>query len=72
MSATPPVTTSSELLAALDRLRSADFVWTPELVDKFLADPQAPPFRGNRMPFAGMPDAKARADLVAYLKEASP
>jgi cytochrome c len=52
-------------------LRRADFVWTPELLDKFLADPQAPPFRGNRMPFAGMPEAQARADLVAYLKEAS-
>lgn len=53
-------------------MRRSDFVWTPELLDKFLAEPQAPPFRGNRMPFAGMPDAKARADLIAYLKEASP
>jgi cytochrome c len=52
-------------------LRRADFVWTPELLDKFLAEPQAPPFRGNRMPFAGMPDAQARADLIAYLKEAT-
>jgi cytochrome c len=52
-------------------MRRADFVWTPELVDKFLADPQQPPFRGNRMPFAGMPDAQARADLIAYLKQAS-
>ena len=52
-------------------LRRADFVWTPELLDKFLADPQAPPFRGNRMPFAGMPDAQARADLIAYVKDAS-
>jgi cytochrome c len=52
-------------------LRRADFVWTPELLDKFLAEPQAPPFRGNRMPFAGMPDPQARADLIAYLKEAT-
>jgi len=52
-------------------LRRADFVWTPELLDKFLAEPQAPPFRGNRMPFAGMPDAKERADLIAYLKQAT-
>jgi cytochrome c len=52
-------------------MRRADFVWTPELLDKFLADPQAPPFRGNRMPFAGMPDAQARADLIAFLKQAS-
>ena len=52
-------------------LRRADFVWTPELLDKFLAEPQAPPFRGNRMPFAGMSDAQARADLIAFLKQAS-
>lgn len=52
-------------------LRRANFVWTPELLDKFLADPQAPPFRGNRMPFAGIADAQARADLIAYLKQAS-
>lgn len=52
-------------------LRRADFVWTPELLDKFLAEPQAPPFRGNRMPFAGLPDAQARADLIAFLKAAT-
>lgn len=52
-------------------LRRANFVWTPELLDQFLADPQAPPFRGNRMPFAGMADPQARADLIAYLKQAA-
>jgi cytochrome c2 len=25
----------------------------------------------NRMPFAGMPDAAERADLIAYLEKAS-
>jgi len=52
-------------------LRRTNFVWTPELLDQFLAHPQSAPFRGNRMPFAGMPDATARADLIAYLKEAT-
>jgi cytochrome c len=52
-------------------MRRASFTWTEELLDRFLADPQSEPFRGNRMPFAGMPDAKARADLIAYLKEAT-
>jgi len=52
-------------------LRRADFIWTPELLDKFLAEPQAPPFRGNRMPYAGLSDAQARADLIAFLKQAS-
>ena len=38
----------------------------PELRDNFVADPQkAVP--NNRMPFAGMPDAADRADLIAYL-----
>ena len=52
-------------------LRRADITWTPELLDDFLKEPQAGPFRGNRMPFSGMPDAQARADLIAYLQEAS-
>jgi cytochrome c len=52
-------------------LRRANVTWTPELLDGFLKEPQAAPFRGNRMPFSGMPDAQARADLIAYLKEAS-
>jgi cytochrome c len=52
-------------------MRRANVTWTPELLDGFLKEPQAPPFRGNRMPFAGLPDAQARADLIAYLKEAA-
>lgn len=52
-------------------MRRAHITWTPELLDGFLKEPQATPFRGNRMPFSGMPDAQARADLIAYLKEAS-
>jgi cytochrome c2 len=52
-------------------MRRANILWTPELLDAFLANPQDGLFRGNRMPFAGMPDSQARADLVAYLKQAS-
>ena len=52
-------------------MRRANVSWTPELLEAFLKDPQAPPFRGNRMPFAGIPDAQARADLIAYLQAAS-
>ena len=52
-------------------MRRANVVWTPALLDKFLADPQSPPFRGNKMPFAGLPDAQARADLIAYLQQAT-
>jgi cytochrome c len=52
-------------------LRRADIVWTPALLDSFLAEPQSGPFRGNKMPFAGIPDAQARADLIAYLTQAT-
>jgi cytochrome c len=51
-------------------MRRANVSWTPEVLDAYLKDPQAPPFRGNRMPFAGIPDAQARGDLIAYLQAA--
>jgi cytochrome c len=51
-------------------MRRANIVWTAELLDAYLANPQGGVFRGNRMPCSGMPDAQARMDLVAYLKQA--
>ena len=52
-------------------LRRANVTWTPETLDNFLKDPQSGQFRGNKMPFAGMADAQARTDLIAYLKGAT-
>jgi cytochrome c len=52
-------------------MRRANVTWTAETLDAYLKDPQAPPFRGNRMPFAGIPDTQARADLIAYLQAAA-
>jgi cytochrome c len=47
-------------------LKRSGITWTPETLDTFLADPQkAVP--NNRMPYAGMPDAADRADLIAFL-----
>jgi len=47
-------------------LKRSGISWTPETLDTFLADPQkAVP--NNRMPYAGMPDAADRADLIAFL-----
>ena len=47
-------------------LKRSGITWTPETLDAFLADPQkAVP--NNRMPYAGMPDAADRADLIAFL-----
>jgi cytochrome c2 len=51
-------------------MRRSGVTWTPQTLDTFVADPQkAVP--NNRMPFAGMPDAADRADLIAYLEKAS-
>lgn len=44
--------------------------WTPGNLDAFITAPThfVP---GTRMPFAGIPDAKDRADLIAYLEQAA-
>lgn len=46
-------------------LRASGLTWTPETLDRFLADPQAA-VPGTAMPIS-VPDAKTRADLIAYL-----
>ena len=51
-------------------LRRSGLTWTPEALDTFIADPQAS-VPANRMPYAGMPNAADRADLVAYLQKIS-
>lgn len=40
--------------------------WTVEKLDAFLANPKEV-VPGNKMPFAGVPDAAKRADILAYL-----
>ena len=47
-------------------LKRSGIAWNAQSIDTFIADPQAV-VPGNRMPFAGIPDAAARADLIAYL-----
>ena len=50
-------------------LKRSGITWTPQAVDTFIADPQAA-VPANRMPYAGLPDAADRADLIAYLQKA--
>ena len=51
-------------------LKRSGIAWTPQTLNDFIDDPQkAVP--GNRMPFAGLPDAGDRADLIAYLQKAT-
>jgi cytochrome c len=47
-------------------LKRSGIAWDERTIETFIADPQAT-VPGNRMPFAGIPDAAARADLIAYL-----
>jgi cytochrome c len=51
-------------------LKKSGITWTPQTLDTYIADPQQQ-VPGNRMPYAGLPDATARADLIAYLEKAT-
>lgn len=52
-----------------DALKSSHLVWTEESLDRWLADPEKT-VPGQRMGL-NVPDAQERADLIAYLKQAS-
>lgn len=47
-------------------MKAAGFAWTPQKLDAFIEKPSAV-VKGNRMPYAGLPDAAERADIVAFL-----
>ena len=47
-------------------MKNAGFTWTPQKLDAYIAHP-ADVVPGNHMAFAGIPDARQRADVVAYL-----
>ena len=51
-------------------LKSAGIVWTDGTLDEWIKDPQHF-IPGNTMTFPGMKDARQRADLLAYLKDAT-
>jgi cytochrome c len=49
-------------------MKKSGITWNRETLDTFLADPQkAVP--ANRMPFSGVPDARERADVIAYMMQ---
>jgi cytochrome c len=51
-------------------LKSANVVWNDKTLDEWIEDPQhfVP---GNEMTFAGIKDDRQRADLLAFLKQAT-
>lgn len=61
-----PVAGRRERFAYTSALRAVGGVWDAAKLDAWLTDPQklAP---GTKMAFAGLPDPKQRADVIAYL-----
>src|SRR3954469_7199740 len=53
-----------------DALKSSGIIWDDRALDEWLTDPQRM-VPDNWMPFEGIKDAGARADLLAFLKEAT-
>jgi cytochrome c len=51
-------------------MKRSGITWTAKTLDEFIADPQMVVV-GNRMLYAGLPDAGDRADLIAYLEKAT-
>jgi cytochrome c len=51
-------------------LKSSGVVWNDGTLDAWLKDPKRD-VPGNRMTFPGVKDDRARADLIAFLKEAT-
>ena len=51
-------------------LKSAGIIWNDDTLDEWIKDPQHF-IPGNTMTFPGIRDARQRADLLAFLKEAT-
>jgi cytochrome c len=57
---------------AMKKLGAEGFVWSPENIDKWIADPKAMiPDSPMSLTFQGIADAQERADIIAYLKTAT-
>jgi cytochrome c len=53
-----------------DALKSSNIVWNDKTLDEWIEDPQRL-VPGNDMPFAGIKNTQQRADLLAFLKQAT-
>ncbi len=53
-----------------DTFKAARFVWTPQLMYAWLENPMAM-FPDSNMMSLGVPDPQRRADLIAFLEQAS-
>ena len=48
-------------------MKNAAIIWDEAILDRYLTNPQEL-VPGNIMPFAGVPDAPQRAEIIAYLR----
>jgi cytochrome c len=55
---------------ALQAKAARGLVWTEHELDRFLLDPERA-IPGNQMGFFGLPEARDRADLIAYLRDSA-
>src|SRR2546430_10592119 len=53
-----------------EALKSSGIIWDDRALDGWLTDPERM-VPDNEMPFEGIKDARVRADLLAFLKEAT-
>ncbi len=53
-----------------DALKSSGVVWTEETIDKWIENPRTF-IPGSKMIFVGLRKPEQRADIIAYLKEAT-
>jgi cytochrome c len=51
-------------------MRNSGITWSEETLNQFLSGPQAF-VPGTRMTFTGLPNEQDRADVIAYLKDAT-
>jgi cytochrome c len=59
--------TASDFMRYSDALTKSRLVWNEQTLDQWLQDPSRL-VPGNAMAFPGIPDARTRGDLIAYLK----
>jgi cytochrome c len=52
-----------------DAMKQSGIVWNEQSLDRYLENPEQF-IPGNHMTFAGIPDGKTRADIIAFLKHA--
>jgi cytochrome c len=53
-----------------DAMKNADITWDEAQLDKYLENPKGD-IPGNKMAFPGLKKPEERADVIAYLKQAS-